>query len=124
MILIGVNKAIDAHKETAFVKSIDEIKKTPSGSLIVAEFNERDLAFYANADIALAIIVKNAREFILLSATKAAYAIAETELAVKLQKLADHYLYDIKILAIANANEIERIAELGIDGVFAAKLTV
>ncbi|MDR2639069.1 MAG: hypothetical protein LBC09_04460, partial [Helicobacteraceae bacterium] len=116
MILIGVNKAIDAEKTIIFVKSIDEIAKTPAGSLIVADFSEADLEVYATARTPLAIRVNNIRDFLLLSATKAKYALAATPLADKMQKLADRYLYDIKVLAIASCSDIETIADLGIDG--------
>jgi hypothetical protein len=120
--MIGVNRAIDAQTEIFFVNAIEEIKKTPAGSLIVLEFKEQDLEFYANADIEIAVILTNIRDFILCAATKIRYAIARISLAIELQKLADHYLYDTKILAIAPANEIEKIASLGIDGIFALDL--
>jgi hypothetical protein len=120
--MIGVNRAIDAQTEIFFADTIEEIKKTPSGSLIVLEFQEQDLEFYANADIEIAAILTNSRDFILCAATKIRYAVAHIALAIELQKLADRYLYDIKILAIAPSNAIEKIASLGIDGIFALDL--
>ncbi|MDR0664086.1 MAG: hypothetical protein LBF86_00990 [Helicobacteraceae bacterium] len=119
MILIGVNKAIDAEKAVVFVKSIADINKTPSGSLVALDFKESDLEFYASVDIAIAVKVNNIRDFILLASAKAKYALADLPLAAKLQKLADRYLFDIKVLAIAPSSKIEKIAKLGIDGIFA-----
>jgi hypothetical protein len=119
MILIGINEAIDDHKNIVFAESIEAIAKTPSGALIVLDFQRRDLAFYANADIPIAARVKNVEAFILCAATRIKYALALPPLAEKLQTIADRYLYDIKVLAIAPASEIEKIAEIGIDGVYA-----
>ncbi|MDR1452339.1 MAG: hypothetical protein LBI57_08450 [Helicobacteraceae bacterium] len=118
MILIGVNEALDAETKIAFVKSIEAIEKTPAGSLIILTFNENDLAFYANARILVAVIVKSLREFILLAATGAKYALAGFTLANAAQKLADRYLYDIKVLAIVPERQIAKIAKRGIDGIF------
>lgn len=117
MILIGVHPAIDAEKTVAYAGSINAIDHTPAGSLVVLDFKENDLFFYGTTEVPLAVRVNNVREFVLIANTKARYAIAGYELARELQKLADHYLYDIKVLAEAKADDLEQIAQAGIDGI-------
>lgn len=117
MILIGIHPAIDTEKTVVFAGSIDAIDHTPAGSLVVLDFQQNDLFFYGATETPLAVRVKNVREFVLVAATKARYAIAGLELARELQKLADHYLYDIKVLAEAKAESLEQVAQAGIDGI-------
>ncbi|GHS87227.1 hypothetical protein FACS189487_02960 [Campylobacterota bacterium] len=124
MIFIGVNSAIDAEKEVIFVDSIDEIDRTKVGSLVVLDFRNGDLDFYANAPIALAVKVGSIRDFLFLSAAKVKYALAEMPLAIELQKTAENYLLDIKVLAIADIDEIETIAKNSIDGIFCVKSSI
>ena len=46
------------------------------------------------------------------------YIISEKELSIELQKVADNYMYDSKILAVIDSNEeLEQVAKLEIDGI-------
>lgn len=122
VILIGVNRAIDTEKSVVFVQTPADIAKTKAGALIVLNYNESDLEIYANLEVPFAVKINSVKEFIFLSATKAKYAIAELNLAIKTQKIAENYLTDLKVLAIAEANEIEVLADKNIDGIFANDL--
>lgn len=117
MILIGIHPAIDTEKTVVFVDAIGAIEHTPAGSLAVLDFDENDLGFYAKAEVPLALRVKDVRAFILAAATSARYVVAPLELARNLQKLTDHYLYDIKVLAETGAQDLEAVAQAGIDGI-------
>lgn len=119
MILIGIHPAIDTEKTVVYAGSIGAIDHTPAGSLVVLDFQQSDLFFYGTTETPLAVRVKNVREFVLIAATKVRYAVAPFDLARELQKLADHYLYDIKVLAEAEADRLEQIAQAGIDGILA-----
>ena len=116
MILIGFHPAVDHEKAVCFVETPEAIGATPAGALVVLNFCENDLAFYAECEVPLGVIVHNIREFILLTNTRARYAIATLELAAELQKLADHYLSDLKVLAHTKASSLETVALAGIDG--------
>ena len=64
------------------------------------------------------VYVKSIKEAIYASNFNAKYIICENELAKKLQKIADNYMYDSKILAIIDSNEeLEQVAKLEIDGI-------
>lgn len=120
MILIGIDRTVDSEKSVFFANTIADIENSPSGSLVVMKFDKNFLEFFATASIPLAIEVANIRDFVLASQTNAKYAIADLELAKSLQSVADHYLLDIKVLAISS--DIEVVALAGIDGVFAVDL--
>ena len=102
------------------VNSIEDIKKTkPSDILVLKEFKAPfDLAKYCKENkVAYAIEANSILDALYASALEASYAIAEINLAKQLQKIADNYLWDMKILAkIANEEELEEIALNGIDG--------
>lgn len=117
MILIGFHPAIDHEKAVVFVENPEAIHATPAGALAVLNFNEADLGFYAACEVPLGVAVHNIREFILLMNTRARYAIASLDLAAELQKLADHYLSDLKVLAHTKASALETVALAGIDGI-------
>ncbi len=117
MVLIGIHPAVDHEKEVCFLKSAEAISTTPTGSLVVLDFNESDLALYATCEVPLGGIVHNIREFVLLMNTRVRYAIASLELAAELQKLADHYLSDVKVLAHTKASALDTVALAGIDGI-------
>ncbi|GHV09375.1 hypothetical protein AGMMS50229_19450 [Campylobacterota bacterium] len=123
MVLIGIDGAIDSEKEVVFVESIAAVingsTKTPNGSLLVADFSESDLPLYGECTDRLAIRVSSVREFVIVSAAAVRYALCDLAVAPKLQQIADHYLSDTKVLAIAAPSQIEEIALLGVDGIFA-----
>ena len=66
---------------------------------------------------------KNIKEALYVNALEGKYIIADKTLAVSLQKLADNYIFDSKILALIDSNdEFEEIAKNEIDGVIYKKL--
>jgi len=117
MILFG-SKYIDSPK---FVKvsSVEDIDKTTPNDILIVDFNPPfELAKYCKENsLAYAIEAKSVLDAIYASNLEASFAIANIELAQTLQKLADNYLWDMKILAkIQSEDEIEKVALLGIDG--------
>ncbi|MDR3347947.1 MAG: hypothetical protein LBN32_04965 [Helicobacteraceae bacterium] len=118
MIFIGINQAIDAEKNVVFCHNVEAIKKTSAGDLVVMNYNEDDLPFYARCEIAIAVKIETIEQFMYLGATRAKYTICAFDLAIEAQKLADHYLLDIKVLAISR--DVEQVALAGIDGIFHA----
>ncbi|MDR0746294.1 MAG: hypothetical protein LBE89_00175 [Helicobacteraceae bacterium] len=118
MIFIGINPAIDAEKDVVFCKNKEDAASARAGSLAVLKFDESDLEFYVKSGIPIAVEVACARDFLLLAATSAKYAIAEFELAKALQQIADRYVMDIKVLVASN--DIAAAAQAGIDGIFGA----
>jgi len=118
MVVFG-SKYIDS-PNIITVNSIEEIFKTsPKDILLLNNFAPPyELAKYCQKNhIAFCVEVCNINEAIYASSFGAVYAIANIDLAIVLQKIADNYLWDMKILAkITDEKEIEKIALAQIDG--------
>lgn len=104
-----------------YVESVDEIKKSPSGSALwLGSFKEsRDLVKHCFENgIEYAVTAESIKDAVMANSLHARYIVAPLELAIELQKIAETYLFDAKILVpINDENEIERVAKEGVDGV-------
>lgn len=100
------------------INSIDEIKNTKANSSLLFFYDEELLKYCFENELQFYVVVKNIKEAIYSSSLNAKYIIASKELAKELQKIADNYMFDAKILAIIESNnEFEEIAKNEIDGV-------
>lgn len=117
MVLIG-DKLIP-FEDIFFINNIDEIKQTKSNSTVVFSFDEEILTYCFKNEVSCAILVNSIKEAIYSNSLNAKYIICEKDLAIKIQKIADNYMFDAKNLAmIDDSDEIEMIALNEIDGVF------
>lgn len=116
MILIGDN--LIPFENISAIKNTNEIKNTKANSTVSFQFNETLAKYTYENEVSSAIIVKSIKESIYANALNAKYIIAEKELSKEIQKVAENYMFDSKILAIIESNnEIEEIASFEIDGV-------
>ncbi len=100
------------------ITSIDEIKNTKANSLISFRYNENLLTYAYENDLDYAVVVSSIKEAIYVNNLNARYIICEKELAKDIQKIADNYMFDSKILAVIEiSDEIEEIAKKEIDGI-------
>jgi len=106
-----------------FVKvfSIPEIEKTrPEDILLLEPLNVSiDLAKYCQKQgLSYAVTISEIRQGIFANALGASFVVAEHEQAITLQKIAEDYLFDTKILVlIEDERRIEGMVRFGIDGV-------
>ncbi len=104
-----------------FVESLEEIERTPpNATLWLGAWQEaKELAKHCSAQrLPFAVMAQNATEAALANALGARYILAEFTLAESLQKLADHYLFDAKIVVpIHQEEEMASALASGIDGV-------
>jgi len=119
MIIIG-------HRDIPFeplyyVETIEEIAKTPPNSTLWlgAFVDAKEIAKHCYENhIAYAVLAESVNDALLANALHAQYILADHSLASKLQKIAENYLFDAKILIpISDESEMQTIAEAGIDGV-------
>jgi len=105
------------------VNSTEEINKTTTKDILLIDFKPSfELAKYCKENsLTYAIEANSTIDAIYASNLEASFTIADIELAQILQKLADNYLWDMKILAKIEEKEIEKIAMLGIDGAYLIK---
>jgi len=116
MLIIG-HKDIESER-LYLVSSISDIEKTPSNSTIFIEYYNLDILKFAKENgLSVAIEVQTIQEAILSENFDVKYIISEIDLASKIQKIADNYLYDSKIVTwIKDESELEKVAEYQIDG--------
>lgn len=116
MIIIG--DAIVPSEAIIKISTKEEIRETQSNSTLIFNYEETLLTYCNENNLNFAIEVSSVKEAIYGNALNAKYIIATKSLAVKIQKVAENYMFDSKILSIINSNEdIEEIASLEIDGV-------
>ena len=99
------------------VLSIEDIKNTKANSMLFFDFNE-DLLKYSNSEnLNFLVYVSSIKEAIYASNFNAKYIICKNKLAKKLQKIADNYMWDSKILTIIkSSDDLEKVALEEIDG--------
>jgi hypothetical protein len=118
MITLGFFTAIDNHPKVVFKPNLKSIDTTPAGSIVLTTFERNDLPLYETYAPVLGILVYSLLEFVQVAKCGVRYALAPYPLAKKLQKAADAYLYDTKVLALIDTEEmIEQAARDEIDGV-------
>jgi len=116
MILIG-DKLVPFEKFYN-ISNIEDIQNTKANCVISFSYNEIILKYCFDNDLEFAIIITNIKEAIYANCLNAKYLICNKTLAINIQKLADNYMFDSKILAIIDSNdEIEEIALKEIDGI-------
>jgi len=118
MITLGFFEKIDNHPKVVFKPGITNLDTTPPSSVVIVPFDIKEIESYEKYKDILGLIVYSLKEFVIASKCGVKYAVAEYALSKELQKCADNYLYDTRVLAmIENEEEIEQIAVDGIDGV-------
>ena len=116
MILIG-DKLIP-FEDIQKISNIEDIENTKANSTVLFDYDEQILSYSYKNELATAVVVKSIKEAIYCNSLNTKYIISQKELAVQLQKIADNYMYDSKILAIIDSNdEFEQIAKCEIDGI-------
>lgn len=119
MILFGHNYF--DHHPFYDVTSIDAILQTPPNSNLYIEFKPSLLEVIEHAklnQLSFALKVNSLKEAIFAHNFSARYIITNRIMAPMIQKAADTYLFDAKVLVqIQNEDEIEEMASMGIDGV-------
>lgn len=121
MILIGDN--LIPHKSFSYVDSIMDIEHTQANSTLIFNYDENLLIFCRKNQLDNAVVVTSIKEAIYCNALNCKYIICDKKLAKNIQKIAENYMFDSKILAIIeSSDEIEKIALAEIDGVIYSSL--
>lgn len=116
MILIG--DKIVPYENIYKVSSIDEIQNSKSNSIVSFGYNEKLLTYCNQNSVFCAVVVDSLKDAIYSNALNARYIICNKNLAISVQKIADNYMFDSKVLAIIeSSDEVEDIALNQIDGI-------
>jgi len=116
VILIG--DSLVAHENMFRIYHQEQIAETKANSTIIFKYNSAILKYASQNDLSYAVVVSNIKESIYANALNAKYIICAKNIVKDIQKVAENYMFDSKILAIIESNsEIEEIASYEIDGV-------
>ncbi len=102
------------------VKTEEEIKKTPSNSILKIESFDVELLKYCQKNgLPYMVVVSNIKEALFANTFHAKYMRGSKNLAKELMPIAQNYLFDTQIIAtISSEAEIEEMAKAGVDGVW------
>jgi hypothetical protein len=121
MILIG--DEIVSCELICRISTVNDIKNTMSNATVLFEYNSELMIYCKNNSVQYAVIASSIKEAIYANALKAKYIIADITLASKVQKVAQNYMFDSRVLAIIeDSDQIEQVALFEIDGVILSHL--
>ncbi|MDQ1298951.1 MAG: hypothetical protein QG558_1490 [Campylobacterota bacterium] len=102
------------------IESLEAIAKTPSNSVIALFFTPQNIDLIAhlrNNKIRFAVYVASTTEAVLAENMNANYLLVHPKVAQEIQKVADHYLFDAKVLGYIDQEEqLERLIDMRLDG--------
>ncbi len=102
------------------IESLEAIAKTPSNSIIALFFSPQnlDLIVYLRANkVRFALYVASTTEAVLAENMNADFLLVHPKIAQEIQKVADHYLFDAKVLGyIDQEDQLEKLIEMRLDG--------
>jgi len=115
MILLGDANIV--YETLSSIKSSQDIISTQANSTLIFEYNI-DLIKYCHKNaLGFAVIVKDIKEVIYTSQFDVKYIICDKAIVNNVQKIAENYMFDAKILVIIdNSDEIVWVAQNEIDG--------
>ena len=121
MIIIG-DKYIP-YENISVIDNIDDIKSTKPNSTILFSFDKDIMSYCMKNNINYAVEISSITESIYSNNLDAKYILPNNELLEIVQKIAENYMFDSKILAtILNEESIEAIALKSIDGAIFKRL--
>jgi hypothetical protein len=110
------------------ISSIDAVANTPSNSVIAVFFEEQNLDIIDHLhlnNIRFALYVTSTVEAILAENFRATYLIVNAKQGEEIQKVAEHYLFDAKVLGYCEEIEhLENLIDMRLDGAIFAEAIV
>ena len=100
------------------ISNIEDIKNTQANSTISFAYDESLVKYSFDNELNSAVVVSSIKEAIYCNALNVRYIVAQKSLAKDIQKVAENYVFDSKVLAIIESNdELEEVASFEIDGI-------
>ena len=116
MIILG-HKIIPS-EHLVEIKSLGAIDSTPSQSVVIFDYDIDMMHYCFTNQIPYGVKVSGVAEAIFGNSLGAKYLFIRPDDGEKIQKIAENYMFDSKIICeITDDEEIEVYAHLGIDGV-------
>ena len=102
------------------IESLEAIAKTPSNSIVALFFAPQNIDIIVhlrNNKIRFALYVTSTTEAVLAENMNANYLIVHPKVGQEIQKVADHYMFDAKVLGyIDQEDQLEKLIDIRLDG--------
>ena len=102
------------------VESIEAVRKTPANSVVTLFFSPDKLdviEYLRNHGIRFALHVDSTSDAVVGENLRASYLIINPKNGIEIQKVADHYLFDAKVLGyVEDIDHLEKLIEMRLDG--------
>ncbi|WP_419769816.1 MAG: hypothetical protein ACNI3C_10835 [Candidatus Marinarcus sp.] len=116
MIIIG--DEFVPYEKIEKIASINDIKNSTANSTLLFNYSIESMHYCSQNSLAYALKVQSLKEAIYANALHAKYIICESIVSSEIQKCAENYMFDAKIIQIIESNdEFESVASKQIDGV-------
>ena len=100
------------------IASKADIVTTKANEVVWFDYDLELLRYCYDQQILAAVHIDKASEAVYANALGAKFVTMELDLAKEVQKIAEHYLFDTKVIAMLDERLLEKAIEMGIDGVY------
>lgn len=102
------------------IDSIEAIRHTPANSVVALYFNPENLdiiEYLRQNSVRFALHIETATDAVIAENLGASYLIVLPKYGEEIQKVAEHYLFDAKVLGyIEEISDLEDLIEMRLDG--------
>lgn len=102
------------------IDSIEALRHTPSNSVVTLFLTPKNLDIIEHLrqnSVRFALHIETAVDAVIAENLGASYLIVLPKYAVTVQKVAEHYLFDAKVLGyIENVNHLDELVDMRLDG--------
>lgn len=102
------------------IDSIEALRHTPPNSVVALFFTPKNLDIIEHLrqnGVRFALHIETATDAVIAENLGASYLIVIPKYAVAVQKVAEHYLFDAKVLGyIENVNHLDELVDMRLDG--------
>ena len=121
MILLGDD--LVPYENINLINSIEDISNTASNCTLLFSVDYDLMKYCFENQLPYAVKIASIKDAVYANALNAKYIICKEKLDIDVQKIAEDYMFDSKILAILkSSDDIEAIAQNGIDGAIYERL--
>ncbi len=105
------------------VANREDIATTPANKTVWIEFDLELMRYCYDNGVHYAVSIENEVEAAYANALGAGFVMCNLDIAQKIQKLAEHYLFDAKVIALVDERLLDKAIEAGIDGAYLTNYT-
>ncbi len=100
------------------IASKADIATTKANEVVWFDYDLKLLRYCYDQQIPSAVRIGQASEAVYANALGAKFVTMRLGLAKEVQKIAEHYLFDTKVIAILDERLLDKAIEAGVDGVY------